>query len=391
MVDHITFADAVEEGVVFDVGALVAHLQQVPDRRKKQGIRYPLWLILVLVLFAKLAGENKPAGIAEWVRLRRLQLVSAFRCQRQTVPSLNTIRRTLAHSVSLVELQEAFRLFLHHSYGGQQSTLVTLDGKSLRGTIPKGSSQGVHLLAAYLPSEGVVLMQVAVSAKENELAAAPRLLATLDLRGRVVCGDAMFTHRGLSVQILYQGGDYIWFVKDNQPRLKNDVRQFFSPARRAPGWSAPSLPQEQAKTIQKGHGRLEQRLLTVMSNESDFIDWPGCRQVFKLERRVTQLNTKEETVDTVFGITSLPPERGSATQLLEWTQGYWGIENGLHYRRDVTLLEDATRMTNDDQAHAMAVLNNFTIGLARKLGFDNLASARRTFDATLSLILSRYG
>ena len=86
----------------------------------------------------------------------------------------------------------------------------------------------------------------------------------------------------------------------------------------------------------------------------------------------------------------MSPELGPASQLLEWTQDYWGIENQLHYRRDVTLLEDATRISNVKQAQAMAVLNNFIVGLTSKLGLSNLASAQRMFDATLTIALSRH-
>jgi hypothetical protein len=130
--------------------------------------------------------------------------------------------------------------------------------------------------------------------------------------------------------------------------------------------------------------------LTAIPDEAGFIDWPGLQQVFKLERKVTYLTKGVVTDETVYGITSLSPERGPASQLLEWTQKYWGIENGLHYRRDVTLLEDATRISNVDQAEAMAVLNNFIVGLTNKLGFSNLASAQRAFEANLTLALSSY-
>ena len=86
---------------------------------------------------------------------------------------------------------------------------MAIDGKTMRGTIPTGSSQGVHLLAAYLPAEGVVLKQVEVGAKRNEISAAPALIEGLDLKNRVVCGDAMHTQRELSVDVLAQGGDYL--------------------------------------------------------------------------------------------------------------------------------------------------------------------------------------
>lgn len=391
MDDHITLEGALSEGAIFDVNELVEHLQHITDQRSRRGIRYSLSFLMSVIVLAKLCGQNKPTAIAEWAKLRCKELVNAFKCERETVPSLNTIRRTLAGTVTARELQIAFNRFLHQEYGGQQSILVTLDGKTLRGTIPKGKTTGVHLLAAYLPEEGIVLMQVAVDAKENEVSAAPRVLMSLDLRGRVVCGDAMFTQRDLSVQVLYQGGDYIWFVKDNQPRLKEDVEQFFVPPRKAPGWHVPELVQDEAQTTEKGHGRIEQRTLTAVVDETKFVDWPGLQQVFKLERKVTQSTTGIISTEEVYGITSLSPERATARQLLDWTRSYWGIENGLHYRRDVTLNEDATRMSDVCQAEVMAVLNNFVVGLASKLGFHNLASAQRTFDAKLTLALPAFG
>ena len=124
-----------------------------------------------------------------------------------------------------------------------------------------------------------------------------------------------------------------------------------------------------------------------MTDETGFIDWPALHQVFKLDRKVICCRTGEISEETVYGITSLPPQRSSARQILEWARSYWGIENGLHYRRDKTLREDSVRMSDDNQAEVMAILNNFIIGLARKLGFSNLASARRHFDAQLNLKL----
>ena len=386
----IILEEMATEGIVFDIGALTQYLKHITDVRKARGQRYSLEFLLVLIILAKLAGENKPKGIAEWLQLRRKQLVKAFQRQRADVPSYNTIRRTLENIEDGVELQTYLNRFLHEAYGGMVTILVSIDGKTMRGTIPSGQTQGVHLLAAYLPAEGVVLMQIAVATKENEITAAPKLLATLDLKGRVVCGDAMFTQRSLSVQILAQGGDYIWFLKDNQPTLKADVEQFFQPPRNVPGWKAPTMPQEQACSTQTGHGRIEKRVLTLIPDETGYLDWPGLAQVFKLERTVTQETTQKTTQETVYGITSLTPARTSAKQLLDLTQQHWGIENGLHYRRDVTLEEDATRITDDRRAETMAILNNFIIALTSKLGFRNLASAQRTFDAQLTFALAAF-
>ena len=386
--NNIILENGQEEGLVFDVGELLEDLERMTDQRKGRGKRYTLPFLVTAILLAKLAGEDTPKGIAEWLKLRRRQIVTAFNLERSSVPAYNTIRRTLADTVSVDELQRRFRQFLHQNYGGQQSILVVLDGKTLRGTIPKGKSQGVHLLAAYLPEEGIVLFQVSVKSKENEITAAPRLLSELDLKGRIVCGDAMFTQRELSVQIVAQGGDYIWFVKDNQPQLRADVEQFFVPARRAKGWHIPQLPRTIAQLTEKGHGRIEQRSLTLMTNEVGFIEWPALDQVFKLNRKVTCCRTGEVTEETVFGITSCSQKQATAEQMLDWTRNLWGIENGLHFRRDTTMREDATRMSDDNQAQVMATMNNFIIGLVNKLGFKNLANARRHFDAQLNLKLA---
>jgi len=388
--EHIILKDNEKEGLVFSISEFMIDLQRLTDSRKARGKRYQLSHILIFILIAKLAGEDTPKGIAEWVKLRRRQLVSSFKTERDSVPAYNTIRRTLADVVKEDELQNLFRLFLYRQYGGQQTVLVVLDGKTVRGTIPKGNTKGVHLLAAYLPEEGVTLFQVAVGAgeKENEITAAPRVLARLNLKGRVVCGDAMFTQRKLSVQIIGQGGDFIWFVKDNQKGLRQDVEQFFVAPRKAQGWHIARLPETVAESCQKAHGRLEQRKLTLVQDETEFVHWPGLQQVFKLERKRISCQTGEITAEVVFGITSLPPERGTAHQLLKWTRSYWGIENGLHYRRDKTLHEDAIRMSDDNQAQVVAVLNNFIVGLASKMGFSNWASARRHFDAQFNLALA---
>ena len=387
--NHIRLENVLEEGLVFDVGGLMARLGQLQDPRQARGKRYSLPFLLTAILLAKLAGEDTPKAIAEWLKLRRSQIVAAFNPERSTVPAYNTVRRTLAETVSAEALERLLQRYLGERYGGQQSILVVIDGKTLRGTIPKGKSQGVHLLAAYLPEEGVVLLQVAVDKKENETVAAPRLVAELDLKGRIVCGDAAFTQRQLSVQVVAQGGDYIWFVKENQPQLRTDVAQFFVPPRQAKGWHVPRLPQTVAHTTEKAHGRLEERSLTLMADKTGFVDWPALEQVFKLVRKVTCPRTAEVTEETVYGITSLSAEQATAEQMLTWTRAYWGIENGLHYRRDATLREDAIRMSSRNQARVTATLNNFIIGLASKLRFSNLASARRHFNAQLNLKLAQ--
>jgi predicted transposase YbfD/YdcC len=385
----ITLGPFADSGFVFDLGALSRYLEQLTDTRAARGKIYPLSRIVTWMLLARLCGENTPHGIFEWVRLRQEKLVRLFACERSRTPCLNTYRTVLGEVISEAELQVVFNRFLLTQYGGQRAVLVAIDGKTMRGTIPRGASNGVHLLAAYLPEEGVVLAQVAVAAKENEIKSAPVLLAQLDLKNRVVCGDAMHTQRAVSVQIMAAGGDYLWFLKENQSTVLADVQQFFVAPRVAPGWHHPSLPKQRAHAVQKGHGRVEKRQLTSMPDEDGFLDWPGVRQVFMLERVVTDANTGYTRHETAYGLTSCPLEKANAEQLLAWTQAYWGIENGLHYRRDVTLDEDRTRIANDRFAEVLSILNNFVVSLTQKLQLTNLASARRQLDAKTADLLAR--
>ena len=369
--------------VVLDVADLANHLEQLPDPRDRRGKVYPLGMVLTLVILAKLAGEDKPSGITEWIRLRRDAFVELFNFKHRRMPCLNVIRGLLTN-ICDEALEKAFNHYLAATYGGQQSQLVVIDGKTMRGTIPKGQTRGVHLLAAYLPAEGVVLKQVEVGLKENEITAAPTLVADINLKHHVVCGDAMHTQRDLSATILGQGGNYVWFVKDNQPTLLSDVVQFFQPPQMAAGRPLPEMARTVATTTTLRHGRLEQRTLTLIVDETGFLDWPAVRQVFRLERRVQEMATGATRTEVVYGLTSYAPEKATAEQLLAWTRGYWGIENGLHYRRDVTLREDATRISQPALARTIAVINNFVIGLVRKLGYRNLAAARRIFSARIA-------
>lgn len=388
--EHITIVNEQSEEMVVDISDLRQRFSKLTDRRGKQGKIYPLWYLLTVICLAKLSGEHTPTGISEWIGLRYQALREALAVHWRPAPSPNTIRRILAEGVLATELQEACRQFLHEAYGGQQSEAVVIDGKTMRGTIATDSSQGVHLLSAYLPEEGVTLAQEAVAHHENELVAAPRLLAQLDLRGKVVTGDALFTQRTLSVQVIAQGGAYLWFVKENQPTLLEDVQRFFAVPATRPGWSRPALPQSTATQWHKAHGRLEQRTVTAVVDEAAYLDWPAVAQVLKIERHTQLLRTGAWRHETAYAITSLTPQQASSQRLLDLTRQHWGIENGLHYRRDVTLREDHIRISHRQQAEVMAVLNNFLVGLARKLGFHNLASAQRRFDAAINFHLGNY-
>ncbi len=136
---------------------------------------------------------------------------------------------------------------------------------------------------------------------------------------------------------------------------------------------------------------LEHRSITVSCMLNDYLEWPYVGQVFKLERHFTDLRSGEINVDVVYGLTSLAAQSVNPEQLMKIIRSQWSIENGLHYRRDVTYQEDQTRMTNKSMGRAMAIINNLVISLLNNHGFTNHAQARRILDASPGKALALIG
>jgi predicted transposase YbfD/YdcC len=368
-------------GFVVDLESLYAALARLHDKRKARGVRYALVTVLTYLVLAKLSGQDSLSGIADWVRLRQEVLMQAFPLKKWRAPCANTYRNILDHVIDIDALEQVVCTFFAHQPDAGYSLVIALDGKTLRGVIRSDHLHGQHLLAAYLPAEGWVLFQVEVESKENEISAAPRVLKKLDLRGKIVTGDAMFAQRELSLQIIAAGGDYVWTVKDNQATLRQDIELLFQPEKTVKGFSAGVTDFRTAQTIEKNHGRLERRTLTVSAALKEHLNWPGAEQVFKLERYFERTKDHHVTHEVTYGITSLSARDVTADELLSIVRSHWGIENGLHYRRDVTLHEDAAHLKCGQASHALATLNNLILGVVLRLGWTNLAEARRYFDA----------
>jgi predicted transposase YbfD/YdcC len=363
--------------VVFDPQGLLDRLRVLGDRRGERGRRYDLAPLVLVIVFAKLAGEDTPAGIADWVASRADDLRQALHLRWGRMPHHNTVRRILGWVIEPAELDRVVAEHLASLPGVGTSRLIAFDGKTVRGTISPEHPHGEHLLAAYLPREGIVLGQVAVGTKENEIVVAPALLGQVDLHRKVVLGDALHAQRELSEQIKDAGGDFVWLIKDNQPQVRAEIAELFAPP--TPTVLGNVLPDDfvrYAKTT-TGHGRREERRITVSSELNGYTAWPHLAQVFQLERRRTDLKTGASAMEVVYGVTSLSRRSTSAKSLHDYIRDYWGIENGLHYRRDGTFREDQTRQTRGTAGHVMASLNNLAIGLLRYAGFTNLAQARR--------------
>lgn len=371
-------------GILYDLGSVYEGLSRITDKRKARGKLYRLETILMIIVLAKLSGEDKPTGIAEWGKHHGEELVKLLQLNKSQMPSVNTYRRILADVVCQEEVE---RMVGKYNQRGEHGEVYSLDGKAVRGMRKKDEEGSAYLLSVYDVKHWKVLAQVEVGRKENEISKAPKVLGSVEISQKVVTADAMHTQKALSGQIVRQGGDYIFPVKENQASLYRNIQQLFAPEYPKAGFGKIETDFLTVEKVNKGHGRLEKRTLTTSEMLNSYSTWPGLAQVYRLERQFQWWRNGRcyrTSCEVEFGITSLSHAKITPECLLGYRRNHWGIETGLHYRRDVTFKEDATRMTIGNTGKVMASINNLVVALIHQANFQNAAQARRWFAAHLS-------
>ena len=363
---------------------LIEVFAEIPDFRRCRGKRHPLPAILSLACCAMLCGYRTYSAIAEWGRNYGTGMAQALGFVHDTpcAATLHTIFRSLDRDI-LERRLGAWAEQIVASRPPAPTVAVALDGKTLRGARKQGAP-GVHLLSALSHHIGLTLAQQAVSDKTNEITQVETVLRQLVLPGRVFTMDALLTQRHVAQAIVDGGGDDVMIVKENQPQLHADIELVFT-------LPPPGDPQPSARTVDIGHGRIEQRNITTSEALVGYTDWPGLAQVFEIGRHVITQKTGVERVEVVYGVTSLRPERVSPGQLLEFVRGHWHIENKSHWVRDVTFDEDRSQVRCGNIPQVMAALRNTAIGVLRWAGHTNIAAACRQLAAQPTRALALLG
>jgi predicted transposase YbfD/YdcC len=375
-----------ETGIIHDRDSLYGRFHHISDPRGAKGKQYSLVTLLVIIFLAKLAGKDKPDEIADWAKNHAAEIAELLGLESQQMPSHSTIRRVFHTTLEEAEFDR-----MAQEYNQQEQTgsgqVLSMDGKALRGTRIADQERSDQVLSLYDVQDQLVVAQAAVDTKENEIVAAPRVLEQVEIAGKIITGDALHTQRAISALIVQRGGHYIWPVKTNQPRLYEDIERLFAPDDPKPGFGKITTDFQTASKVNYGHGRLEKRTIQTSSMLNDYQDWPGLGQVYRLERRfdwMRQGKIFKSSCEIEYGITSLPNAAASPAQVLLYRRKHWGVETGLHYRRDVTFREDSTRMTIGAAGRILATMNNLVIGLLKRSRHDNAAKARRYYDGHIT-------
>lgn len=364
----LTVVDQFDEDEFPDIppapAALLAALRRVPDPRDRRGIRHPLTAILAVAACAVVAGARSFRAIADWVA----DTCPALRAPLGVTtdpPAESTIRRTLQRldGNGLDRVLGAWAA-LHHQ-PASQLRVIAIDGKSVRGSA-SADARCRHLLSALDHGSRMVLGQIDVDTKTNEIPMFTKLLDTIDILGALVTADALHCQTGHPNYLIQQrGAHYLLTVKGNQPTLRQQLAQL--------PWADVPTGHTQHD---RGHGRIEKRTLKVVTVATG-IEFPHAAQAAQITRRTRPINGRKWSTETVYVITDLTAPHAQPHQIAGWLRGHWAIENSLHWIRDVTYGEDHSQIRTGHGPHVMASLRNLAINLLRITGATNIAAAHR--------------
>jgi predicted transposase YbfD/YdcC len=225
----------------------------------------------------------------------------------------------------------------------------------------------VYTLSLYDCETGIVVDQKAYGSRGEERAVGLAILHPALVKGRIITTDALHSYRDFCRFVHICNGYYLAIIKNNNPAVRRDLDEFFHDE------GIDRKEWRYYKSVQKGHGRLEVREIWTSTQMNKYFenDWAGIAQVFMIRRTVKEKG--KERVEIVYGITNLPRKKADAKRLLELNQKHWYIENRLHYRRDVTLDEDASQVRIKGAPAVLAALNGGILALSDFLGVKNLA------------------
>jgi predicted transposase YbfD/YdcC len=367
---------------------LMDYLAVMPDPRDARGRQYEWPYLMTVATAAMLAGYQTFADMAAWADRHKRELIDWLRPEHKQAPSESTIRRTII-GMDVTLLEDAIAAYLQRldRDDGVQGTVETQQGERLHGqsadgkTLRTASAYGetVHLVSIVRHESGVALNQSRVTGTLNEAEAAKSLLAGLPLEGTVTTMDALYTQRDLAQQILDEGGHYLMVVKANQPTLYHEIELAFSALPPINSWEQEFWAYERHIQQESGHGRFEYRRLESTTALNHYLNWPGVQRVLRRTRWHQHHRSGQSSQHVRYAICSLGPELLSIDQVEQLWRWHWTIENGNHFRRDVSFGEDRCRSHVDDSAQIRATLRNAMLGLIRLQGWHSIPDAFRYF------------
>ena len=360
----------------------IACFAEIVDPRQN-NTRHDLHELLLIALCALLSGGEDCSDMALFGKIKAPYLRQFLRLCHGT-PSHDTFSRVF-RLLDPKAFETCFTRFMQR-FTESLRGVVAVDGKTLRRSFDRITGKSpLHLVHAWSAEQRLLLGQVKVDDKSNEITAVPKLLELLSLKGCIVTADALNCQRAIAAKVIEQGGDYVLALKGNQGSLHDDVRCFFDdPARAA---------EIGHTTIDGDHGRIETRTSLVSTDIAWLQErhaWPGLAAIGRVLR--TREVSAKITTETAYYLLSTPL---SAEHFGAAARAHWGVENGLHWVLDVIMNEDQARNRKDHSPQNIALLRRLALNLAKLEGSKKSIKGKRMRaamdDTFLTRLLAQFG
>lgn len=350
----------------------------VEDIREQGKVKHKLIDIIFIVISAVICNCNEWKDIALWCRMKTNQEWLKKHIELANgMPSLSTIGR-LFNIISPKQFEKCFANWMKRAVELPADDVVSIDGKTMRGTIEEGSTKGVHIVSAICKSYSLVIGQNKTNEKSNEIKAIPELLDMMNLKGCIITIDAMGCQRLIAKKIVKEcKADYVLNVKGNQPNLSEDIVQHFQNEdmianikkmnseykNNGSSLVLEDIKLEMIRTVEKGHGRIEKRSYYYSKDLKLFIDaqkdWEALEGVGMVKREV-EIKGNLSTEFSYF-IASV----NNVAQFEKAVRGHWGIES-MHWSLDVTYKDDANKTRKGTSPQNMTLLKRIAFNAVKK-------------------------
>ena len=358
----------------------LSQFQSLKDPRKPKGTEHNFLSIVLIAVLATIGGATGWEDIELYAQSHQTWL-GTFLDLKHGIPHADTYRRVFA-LIPPEALQECFLGWVKQIVEATGAQVIPIDGKTLKGSYDRGTRQSaLHMVSAWASENRLMLGQVKVESKTNEIKAIPALLKLLDITGCIITIDAMGTQTEIAGQIVGKGADYVLCLKANHPTLWNQVRVWFEQAQQN---RFEGIEHRYDGRVEAGHHRRETRKvwavpLSAMGDLHQITQWAGLKTIVMVSR-VRRLWNKT-TREVMFYLSSLPCD---AVLIARAIRAHWGIENQLHWVLDVTFKEDASRIRKGHGAENFSLLRRMAVGLLNQENSTKRSLKQKTKRAAMS-------
>ena len=351
--------DSAMDGAAFaEAVVFLSYFECLRDPRQPGKVIYPLDEVLLLCLLAVLAGAECFTEIALF-GTKKLPLLRRFRPFKDGTPAHDHLGDVLA-TLDAEQFQGCFVAWMA-AVAGVPAGVIALDGKTTRRSSQKGAKAAIHMVSAFAARQRLVLGQVKVAEKANEIVAIPKLLDMLAVEGAIITIDAMGCQRDIARKVIDKKADYVLALKGNQGSLRDDV-ELFATEQKDRGFADTKVSRD--TTVDGDHGRIETRTTTVIHDVrwlQERHDWPGLNGIIIVESG-REVSGKIER-ETRYYVTSLMM---AAALMGPVVRSHWAIENSLHWVMDMVFRDDECRVRTDHAAANFTTIKHMALNLLRR-------------------------